>query len=136
MKTGLPFTILSGTDQSRIGIDRDYADQIGNPERPAGVDPVQEYFNKAAFAMNALGTFGTSGRNILRGPGTEVVNFSTFKNFPIAERLRFQFRFEAFNLFNRANFYNPIHTMDDPNYDTIQAARDPRVIQFGAKIIF
>ena len=136
LRTGLPFSVESGSDQSLVGTDKDYADLVGDATRPAGVDPVQQYFNKAAFALNALGTFGTSGRNVLRGPGSAVVNFATFKNFPITERVRFQFRFEAFNLFNRANFYNPDNTMTDANFAKILAARDPRVVQFGAKIMF
>jgi hypothetical protein len=86
--------------------------------------------------VNALGTYGTSGRNILRGPGIQLVNFSAFKNFPLTEKLRFQFRFEAFNFFNRANFYKPNSTVSNVNYGRILAARDPRVIQFGAKLAF
>jgi hypothetical protein len=136
LRTGLPFSVLTGNDRSLVGINKDDADQVGDPARIAGADPVQQYFNKAAFAVNALGTFGTSGRNILRGPGMQVVNFSAFKNFPITEKLRFQFRFEAFNVLNRANFYNPINSMANASFDKILAARDPRVIQLGAKIVF
>jgi hypothetical protein len=136
LQTGLPFTVLTGADRSLVGVNRDHADLVGNPTRPAGADPILQYFNQAAFAVNALGTFGTSGRNILRGPGMQVVNFSAFKNFALTEKLRFQFRCEAFNFFNRANFLRPNATVSNVNYGRILAAQDPRVIQFGAKLTF
>ena len=70
--SGLPFTVLSGTDRSRSGIGNDYADVIGNPNPPSGVNQVAEYFNTAAFTQAAVGTFGTVGRNTLRGPLTSM----------------------------------------------------------------
>ena len=69
LQTGLPFTVLSGTDRSLSGVGNDYADNVGNPARPAGVSKVKEYFNTAAFVPATIGTFGNIGRNSLRGPG-------------------------------------------------------------------
>jgi hypothetical protein len=73
--SGLPFTVLSGVDNSLSGIGQDRADQVGHPSI-AGSRQEQamltQYFNPKAFAVNALGTFGTTGRDILRGPGTQL----------------------------------------------------------------
>ena len=63
--------------------------------------------------------YGNEGRNLLHGPGTETVNFSLFKNFPIAERMRFQFRFETFGLFNHTNFNNPSSTFGTSSFGNI-----------------
>ncbi|HEY3840006.1 MAG TPA: carboxypeptidase regulatory-like domain-containing protein, partial [Bryobacteraceae bacterium] len=79
--SGLPFTVLSGTDRSESGIGNDYAQIVGNPARPSGVTQVQEYFNIAAFAAAPIGTFGNVGRNTLRGPAFADVDMSIFKNF-------------------------------------------------------
>ena len=83
--------------------------------------------------------YGNAGRNLLHGPGAEEVNFSLFKNFPISERLRFQFRFETFNLFNHANFGNPSATINTSSFGNITglaAGTNNRQIQVGAKLAF
>lgn len=135
--SGLPFTVVSGTDQSRSGIGNDYADIVGNAARPAGVSQVQEYFNTAAFALATVGTFGDIGRNSLRGPDFFDVDASLFKNFLFTERFRLQFRAEAFNIENRANFDNPNATVSTAvTFGRITAANDPRVLQFALKMFF
>lgn len=135
--SGLPFTVLSGTDRSRSGIGNDYADIVGNPARPAGVSQVQEYFNTAAFSQAAIGTFGDIGRNTLRGPAFFDVDASIFKNFAFTERWRLQFRAEAFNIENRPNFQNPNATVSaGVTFGSITSANDPRVLQFALKLFF
>jgi hypothetical protein len=83
------------------------------------------------------GTFGDIGRNTLRGPGYFDVDASIFKNFALAERFRLQFRAEAFNIENRANFNNPNSTVSSGvTFGRITAADDPRVLQFALKLFF
>lgn len=135
--SGLPFTVISGTDRSLSGIGNDYADQIGNPAHPAGVSQIQEYFNTAAFTQAVIGTFGDIGRNSLRGPGFFDVDASIFKNFLFTERYRLQFRAEAFNIENRPNFNNPNATVSTSvTFGRITAANNPRVLQFALKMFF
>ena len=83
-------------------------------------------------------TFGTLGRNTERGPGTAVVDFSAFKNFPMpyAESHKLEFRFEAFNLFNRANLGNPNTTFTSTVFGRITSAGDPRILQLGLRYSF
>ncbi len=73
------------------------------------------------------------------------MNFSLFKNFPIRERLRFQFRFETFGLFNHTNFSNPGATipgtpgsavLGTSSFGNIVSSTGNRPIQFGAKLQF
>jgi hypothetical protein len=69
-----------------------------------------QYYDPNAFALPLKGTFGNLGRNVLIGPGLATVDMSALKNFSIkalGEGGRLQFRVEAFNLFNRANFNLP-----------------------------
>ncbi len=134
--SGLPFTVVSGTDQSRSGIGNDYADVVGDPARPAGVSQVQEYFNTAAFVPAAVGTFGTVGRNTIRGPDFFDVDASIFKDFFFTENWHLQFRAEAFNIENRPNFQNPAGSHSSGTYGRITAANDPRVLQFALKLFF
>jgi hypothetical protein len=146
LQTGLPFTVLSGTDRSLSGVGNDFADQVGNPARPAGVSKVKEWFNTAAFVQAATGTFGNIGRNGLRGPGYADVDTSVFKNMFTGDRVSAQFQAEAFNTFNRVNFGNPTNSADantapvnsvsSGTYGQITSANSPRVFQFALKLLF
>jgi len=138
LQTGLPFTVLSGTDRSLSGIGNDYADVVPgvSAQRPAGVNRIAEYFNTAAFVPAAVGTFGNSHRNVLRGPGYEDIDASIFKDLFTEHRIHGQFRAEAFNLLNHINLNNPVSTVSAGNNGQITGAGSPRVFQFGAKILF
>ncbi len=138
-ESGTPFTVSSGRDNSFSGVNADRADLIGNPflstDRPRG-ELVNRYFNIDAFTFNAVGTFGTSGRNILRGPGNANVDTGLFKSIAITETHRLQFRAEAFNLFNRVNLGNPNANRNAAAFGRITSAGPPRVIQLALKYQF
>jgi len=109
--TGGPLDILSGTNRSGTLDNRDRADLVGDPfsgvPARASAFAAVPWFNPRAFAAAAAGTWGNIGRNALRGPGFGAVDFSVFKETPITERIKTQFRVEIFNIFNRANYANP-----------------------------
>jgi hypothetical protein len=135
--SGFPITIISGTDRSLSGIGNDYADYTGISTTPvAGLSSIQQYFNTAAFAQAALGTFGNTGRGILTGPSFFDLDMSLFKDFRFTERWRLQFRAEGFNIQNRANFQLPTSQVSSGTFGRITGAYDPRVFQFAMKIFF
>ena len=140
VETGLPFSITDTRDQGLTGIGTGVrADLIGDANLPGGrskAERLLRYFNTAAFGLPVEGTFGTSGRNILRGPGYFNVDASMIKEFAFGEQRSVQFRAEFFNLFNRANFGTPTNTLNSPNLGRILAASDPRILQFGLKLAF
>jgi hypothetical protein len=140
LQSGTPFSVLSGTDRSLSGIGADYADLVGDPHLDNGRSRAQriaQYFNPAAFTANALGTFGTSPRNVLIGPGLANMDLSLMKRIAIRERQSLQFRMEMFNALNRPNFNNPFATVSTPSrLGKIESAADPRIIQFGLKFLF
>jgi hypothetical protein len=142
LQSGRPFTVAllseidnSGTGRSILGFGaNDRPNLIGNPELSNST--TLQWFNTAAFAFPAPGTFGNAGRNILEGPGFQNVNMSLVKNTHLTERVNLQFRAEAFNLFNRPNFNLPDNFLGSPTFGRITSARDPRHIQFGLKLLF
>ena len=151
VQTGLPITITSGVDNSISGVGNDYADFVPgvNPARPAGASKIKEWFNPAAFAKNAVGTFGDVPRNYLRGPGYADVDLSVFKDFAQEHRIHGRFQAEAYNAFNHTNLANPTSSVSSGTFGQItgttsstgsvniaSVAGSPRVYQFGAKIIF
>jgi hypothetical protein len=142
-QSGFPFSVFSGYDNSFSGVGGDRADLVGTSIAQARLDPgrshgqlAQEYFNISALAPNALGTYGDTGKNILRGPGFFDTDVALMKNIKLTERTALQFRAEAFNLFNSVNFFNPDNTLTDSAFGQITAAQDPRILQFALKILF
>jgi hypothetical protein len=142
-RSGFPYSIFSNVDNSLSGVGSDRADYVGGP---ASLDPgrshgqlVQEYFNVAAFVPNAIGTFGSSGKNILRGPRFFDTDMGLLKNFAIVERMTLQFRAEFFNVFNNVNFGNPQNYLGSSStgqITQITPAGGPRVLQFALKLSF
>ncbi len=137
--SGPPFSVTSGVDTNLDGQNNDRPNLVGNPYLDSGRPKNQllaRYFNPAAFAAAATGTYGTAGRNIMYGPGMANWDVSLFKNIPIRERHQLQFRAEFFNFINHANFGNPVSQLNNPNVGRILAASAGRIIQFGLKYSF
>ena len=61
--------------------------------------------------LPAPGEFGNLVRNSIRGPGFAQADLLVSKRFPLGAGRNFEVRIETFNLFNRANFANPIGTL-------------------------
>jgi hypothetical protein len=144
LRDGLPYSVKSGIDNALSGINADRADIVGNPSLPGDrskAQKLQQWFNTQAFTTNALGTFGTSSRDMLIGPGVANIDFSLLKVFPIrkgpfAETQALHFRAEFFNVLNRANFNNPNATVTASTFGRVLSAADPRIIQFGLKFVY
>jgi carboxypeptidase family protein len=99
---------------------------------------LSEYFNTAAFTPNAVGTFGNSGKNIIRGPHTTWGDAGIDKNWQIAERYGVQLRWEFFNVFNHPSFGTPGTTLTWGNFGQISGtgSEPPRVMQGALKFSF
>ncbi|HEY6988234.1 MAG TPA: TonB-dependent receptor [Bryobacteraceae bacterium] len=107
--TGTPFTVTaSGTSVDAGPENQQSADQVKtNVQRLGGVGPGQPFYDPTAFAPVTAVRFGTSGRNILRGPGVFNTDLSLFREFPIKERLKLEFRTDCFNITNTPKFPTP-----------------------------
>lgn len=135
-QTGFPFSITQLGNRQNTG---------GGPQRPdfvPGANPrldnpsPDRWFNTAAFQFADF-KFGDVGRNILRQPGIATWDTGLFKEFPVKEQHRFQFRFEAFNLFNTPVFRAPNAALGTPQFGQITATwQDNRQLQFALKYLF
>lgn len=142
LQSGRPFTVAllpefdnSNTGRGNLGFGaNDRPNLVGNASLS---NPTPErWFNPAAFAIPAYGSFGNSGRNILDGPGFQNVNFSLRKNAALGESATLQLRAEIFNLFNHPNFGLPDNFVGSPSFGSIRSAESQRRIQFGVKLLF
>jgi hypothetical protein len=139
-QSGFPFSISSGRDNSFTGINRDRADFLGGEadlgsSRSHG-EMVARYFDTSKFVPNALGTFGNSGKNILRGPRYFNTDFGLLKVTNVTERVGLQLRAEFFNIFNNVNFNAPTTNQSSAQFGRITSSLDPRILQFGLKLLF
>ncbi|MDX2030510.1 MAG: carboxypeptidase regulatory-like domain-containing protein [Blastocatellia bacterium] len=147
-------TLVAGTPVIVRGANNGLAnrpDWVGSLELPSGfvdANPQRgvQWFNPAAFVNPGLYLFGNTPRAIsqFRNPGAVIVDLSVFKNFTITEKLRLQFRAEAFNAPNHVNLGTPNGSFGaGPNgvnnndaFGRITGARDPRLMQLGLKLLF
>jgi hypothetical protein len=111
-RTGLPLNPVIGSDVALSGISNQRPKVVGSMSEPDGRPlsaEIAAWFNAAAFAAPATGTYGNAGRNIMVVPGSATVNAGLFKSFalPFREGMKFQFRIEFFNVLNRVNLGSP-----------------------------
>ncbi|HQR34158.1 MAG TPA: TonB-dependent receptor [Blastocatellia bacterium] len=113
---------------------------VGDVTSPASTraDQLRQYFNTLAFTQPAPYTFGNASRTLpdLRGPNYFTTNLSLQRDFKFTENVKLQFRAEAFNAFNRANFQTPGTAFGAANFGIISSTEDPRQIQFAARLYF
>ena len=136
-RSGQPYTVTASGDIANTGnVNYERPNLVGNP---ALAHPTtSEYFNTAAFAIPAGGTYGNLGRNTMRSSTLWNLDFSVFRQFAIREGMRFELRGEAFNLPNTVIYGTPNASITDKlGFGTVSGtANDARTLQLAAKIIF
>jgi hypothetical protein len=134
LQTGLPFTpTLASATVNTGGGSRPNRVGEGKIDNPGP----NRWFDPAAFNSPSAFAYGNAGRNILDGPGRVNFDFSVFKDIPVSEQLKVQFRTEFFNVFNTPQFDLPNATIGTGPAGTITSIVGiPRQIQFGLKILF
>jgi hypothetical protein len=107
-KSGAPFAVSASGTSLNAPNNIQTADQVKSKvEILGGAGPGQSFFDPLAFRPVTEVRFGTSGRNILRGPGVVNLDLGLFREFGVSERIQIQFRAEAFNSCNTPHFNNP-----------------------------
>jgi len=155
--TGLPFTILSGVQQTAAGAgSTDRPDQVGQPVLSTSRESREDYFgrgsaNSSFFAIPIglpdgtgpnKGRFGTLGRNTFRGPASHDVDIALIKETTLEssgsqKETVLQFRAEFFNIFNLVNFVLPANTVLGSGFGIINStAGTSRQIQFSLKLLY
>jgi len=158
-QSGQPFTIFSGPILGEVTQRVSATGPVNVTNNPNGaIDPSNLVLASAACApvfpftvfLPADGTActGNTGRNAFTGPNYINMNLALQKGFRVfGEGRMLTLRMEVYNLFNRANFYNPISTLStdgatdpfgagphlNPDFGKIKSAHDPRQIQFGIR---
>jgi hypothetical protein len=146
--SGFPVTLVNYGDNSLIGAEPNGINNYGVDEPNYSGGPLHlnsnprnglSYFDTAQFTENALGSPGTARRRFFYGPGMENFDLALLKNVKLTETKSLQFRVEAFNAANHAQFFGP-QAVDgniaSSTFGRVISAAPPRLIQLGAKFFF
>jgi hypothetical protein len=146
--TGLPVTLVNYGDNSLLGAEPNGINNYGVDEPDVAPGSLnlnrnprngQAYFNAALFGNNALGTPGNASRRYFYGPGMENFDLALLKSLRLTESKNLQFRLEAFNVFNHAQFFGPQAVdgnISSGTFGQVVSAAAPRLVQVGAKFTF
>ena len=108
-QSGRPFSVSSNATLTHALVDAGRPDlKPGGNQNPI-LGGIEKYFDPTQFQPQRRGFYGNLGRNTLVGPKRVMLDASVMKNFQIGadSTKKVQFRMEAFNLLNHANFSLP-----------------------------
>jgi hypothetical protein len=134
-RSGAPFTPAMTGDLAFTGLNNQRPIVTGDTD--AGDDQsITRWFNTAAFTANTPGLWGTAERGSIRGPAYFNVDMALSRIIGVGGERRLEFRFEAFNVFNRFQPGDPVVTFNSANFGRIVTAEDPRILQLAFKFLF
>jgi hypothetical protein len=133
-RSGTWFTPFTGVDNSLTSIGLDRPNVAGNPY-VRNLKTLQ-WLTPAGFVPNPIGTFGNAGNQSLVGPKAVNLDTALSREFAVRESMRFELRFEAFNVLNHPNFSNPDNLLSDSTFGQIQSDAGPRILQFAGRFQF
>ena len=140
LESGSPFTVNLSVDRANNGeplsAPSQRPDLTCDPNR--GPKTTTQWFNPTCFQLPAQYTYGSAGRDIVIGPGTNDFDATFQKNFSLRENMQVQFRADMFDFFNQPNFNQPnrIFTATPSAFGSISSALDPRILQFSLRFAF
>lgn len=141
MHSGVPFDIGAANNIPNICncANTERASLSGDPRVTGAKNINTTWFNTKAIVTPAPFTFGNMGRNSLRADRWRNTDLSLFRQFNVGlgESRYFEFRAEAFNVFNNVVFGTPIQNMSDPLFGRVRGTGNaPRQLQLALKIVF
>ena len=138
---GIGFSYTDGVDRWGGG-DSPRANMVQNPL----IDnkSFDRWFNTGSVAPPGFMDFGNAPRDVFRGPGLSVWDFTVYKNIPINERAKFQLRWEMYNMFNQTSFsgvdsgarFTPDGQQINGNFGRVNSARGSRQMQVSIRFEF
>jgi hypothetical protein len=144
--SGTPFYISASGSSLNTPGETQTANQVSAVQILHGINTGNPWFSTASFTQPTGVTFGSSGRNILTGPGLFALNASLFKSFKIRERLNIEFRAETYNLTNTPEFSNPQGSLTSSSFGFVTGTQGSgtgvngtgggRAVQLGLKVSF
>ncbi len=138
--SGQPYTVTTGADPENVGCClQERLNVVGNPNSGPGIHTQQQWFNTSAFVQQAPYTYGNESVNPLTAQMRHDVDLSLFRSFHVGlgESRYFQFRADAFNLFNNVVFGVPNTSISGANYGVVTSQQNQsRQLQLALKFYY
>jgi hypothetical protein len=146
--SGFPVTLVNYGDNSLLGAEPNGINNFGVDEPEFTPGPLHlnsnprngnSYFDTSLFGPNPIGTPGNARRRFFFGPGSDNYDLALLKNLKLTESKSLQFRLEAFNAFNHAQFDGPSAVdgnIGSSTFGQVVGAAPPRLVQLGIKFNF
>jgi hypothetical protein len=133
---GRPFTVGAAAGALNAPGNTQTADQVKpDVEKLGGIGAGQPFYDPLAFAAPTGVRFGSTGRNLLRGPGAVNLDLGVFRRFPVSEQVNVEFRAEAANVSNTPHFNNPSSNINAANFLAVTGAQpDQRQVRLGLRL--
>jgi hypothetical protein len=138
IESGAPFTARVQGDVADVsrGVNGTLRANVTGASISLANPTTKQWFNPAAFAVPAFGTFGDAARNTITGPGTFLVNMGLIKNFSLGRPRVLSFRVQATNVFNTPQFISIDTTVNSPTYGQVVRVGNMRTVQFQTRFRF
>jgi len=138
LRTGLPINPQLGRDYAGVGSSsRQRPEALRNPTLPSGDRSVDAWFDASAFVAPAFGTFASTGRNVISGPGYQMLDMSFQKIIRLGESQRLEIRGDGFNVLNHTQFDGIGSTFTTPaTFGRVTSTRNERSFMLGARLQF
>ena len=132
-QSGNRSSVTTGVDNALSGMGGQRAVQI--LDDPYGDRTVNNYLNRNAFGSPDPGTYSTLAPNTILNPSQFQNDLAVTRTFRFSDNA-LQFRWEVFNVVNKANFNGPVTALNSTNFGRILTAGQPRIMQFALKYNF
>jgi hypothetical protein len=142
--SGFAFPLVDSLNNSGVSFNTGgNALNLNRPNQVAGCNPngnqtKTQFINPACFTQPPNGQLGDASRLPVYGPDFVNTDFSVIKQFRLPwENMGLNFRAEFFNLFNHAQFGQPVSDINTAGFGAVNSTvNNPRLVQFGLKLTF
>lgn len=137
LQAGSPLAVTQAANFNAFagfGIQR--PNRVADPALSGDQQTLNRWFDTQAFQQAPQFSLGSSSRNPVVGPGYRTLDVMIGRTFVVTERMRLEFRAEAFNVTNTPPLGNPNTTFGTPGFGSITSAGDPRVFELVGKLHF
>jgi hypothetical protein len=145
LTTGFPVTLVNNNDTSLLGTQPNGVNNVGADQLNFTREPLElrgspragAGFNASLFSVPALGEFGNARRRFFHGPGSDDTDLAVEKSTTVLDGKELEFRAEAFNMFNHAQFFGAASVegnVGSADFGQIVSAAPPRLMQLSARM--
>src|SRR5262249_2058059 len=137
-QSGTPFTprVTNHSADAAPGVHGPFRADYNAQPTSISAPPVQLFSNTAAFSIPAPGTFGDASRNLIIGPGSQLLNAQFSRDIRMKSTRTLTLAVNATNLINEVNFATIDTIVNSPTFGHVISVRPMRSVQLNLRFRF